>query len=98
MYQKLKQLIIKLKWCVASAIFIIAIGFIGEDCWINRYSKRKEIAHLKGEIAEHERKFNEDKAKLNSLKNNPEAVKVVARERYYMRTDDEDIFIIEEDE
>ena len=35
---------------------------------------------------------------LKSLKSDPEALKKVARERYYMKTDDEDIFVIEDDE
>ena len=35
---------------------------------------------------------------LNALKFDDEAVRDVARSRYYMKTDDEDIFIIESDE
>jgi cell division protein FtsB len=32
------------------------------------------------------------------LKNDPEAIKEVARSRYFMKTDNEDIFIVEEDD
>ena len=42
-------------------------------------------------------KIEKDKATLERLMNDPDAVVEVARERYYMKTEDEDIFIIEEE-
>ena len=43
-----------------------------------------------------EQKFNEDKKTIKRLKEDPEAIVEVARERYFMKTPQEDIFIIED--
>lgn len=98
MRSSIKQWFFKLKYVIALAIFVIAIGFVGESSIVNRIGQQMEIARLKGEIDEYNRKFEQDKKTLNSLKNDPEAIKEVARSRYFMKTDNEDIFIVEEDE
>lgn len=90
--------IFKLKYVVALAIFVVAIGFIGENSIVNRISQQREISKLKGEISEQDRKFEADRQVLEALKHDHEAVKEVARSRYYMKTDEEDIFIIEDEE
>ena len=49
------------------------------------------------ELEFYKKKFDNDKKTLEKLKRNPEEIVKVARERYYMKTPDEDIFIIEDD-
>ena len=88
----------KLKYLIALAVFVGAIGFVGENSVVNRIAQQREIARLKGEIGEYSHRFDTDKETLNALKHDVEAVKEVARDRYYMKTDDEDIFIVEADE
>ena len=98
MRNSIKQWFFKLKYVIALAVFVIAIGFVGESSVVNRISQQREISRLKGEIDEYNRKFEQDKKTLNALKHDPEAVKEVARSRYFMKTDNEDIFIVEDDE
>lgn len=98
MKSSVKQWIFKLKYVVALGVFIGAIGFVGESSIVNRIGQQQEISRLKEEINEYNRKFEQDKKTLNALKHDPEAVKEVARSRYYMKTDDEDIFIVEDNE
>lgn len=89
--------IFKLKYVFALAVFGGVIGFVGEASIVNRIAQRQEISKLKGEIADYNRRFEADNEMLNNLKNNHEAIKEVARERYYMKTENEDIFIIEDE-
>ena len=98
MKSSVKYWIFKLKYVVALAIFVGTIGFVGESSIVNRISQQREISRLKGEINEYNRKFNQDKKTLDALKNDPEALKEVARSRYFMKTDNEDIFIVEDEE
>ena len=98
MKHSVRYYIFKLKYVVAFCIFAVAITFFGESSLINRYEQQKEIDELNTSINEYETKFKQDEAMLKSLKSDPEALKKVARERYYMKTDDEDIFVIEDDE
>ena len=90
--------VFKLKYVVALGVFVIAIGFLGESSIVNRMSQKREISKLKGEISEQDRKFEADRQVLEALKHDHESVKEVARSKYYMKTDNEDIFIIEDDE
>lgn len=98
MDQNVKRYLFRMKYVLAFAIFAIAITFFGESSLINRMSQKKEIDKLSTEIEEQQQKFKHDKETLNSLKNDPEALKRVARERYYMKAEDEDIFVIEDEE
>ncbi|MBR2154045.1 MAG: septum formation initiator family protein [Bacteroidaceae bacterium] len=94
----MKYFLFKLKYVFVFLLFAVAITFFGESSLINRYAQQQEIAKLKGEIDAYQRKFNQDKATLNSLKSDPEALRRIARERYYMKTPDEDIFVIEDED
>lgn len=93
----IKHWIFKLKYVVALAIFIGVIGFVGESSLVNRIAQQQEISRLRAELDEHNRKFEQDKKTLNALKYDEEAVRDVARSRYYMKSDNEDIFIVEDD-
>ena len=94
----IKHWIFKLKYVVAFAIFLGVISFVGESSLMNRVGQQQEISRLRAEIDEYNRKFEQDRKMLNALNFDDEAVRDVARSRYYMKTDDEDIFIIESDE
>lgn len=98
MKQHLVFWLFKLKYLIALAIFVVAVGFVGENCLVNRIGQQREIARLKSEIDEYNRSFEADKETLNALKHDLDAVKKVARGRYYMKTDNEDIFIVEDEE
>ncbi|MBQ0046299.1 MAG: septum formation initiator family protein [Prevotellaceae bacterium] len=98
MKHPVRKVLFKVRYFVALAIFAGVITFVGDSCLINRISQQQDIARLKAEIENYNRKFNSDKQQLEALKNDVDAVKAVARERYYMKAEDEDIFIIEEDE
>ncbi|MBQ8709567.1 MAG: septum formation initiator family protein [Bacteroidaceae bacterium] len=94
----IKSWFFKLKYVIALVVFIIAIGFVGESSIVNRIGQQREISKLKEEIDEYNRKFEQDRKTLEALKHDPEAVKEVARSRYFMKTDNEDIFIVEDEE
>jgi cell division protein FtsB len=98
MRSSIKYWFFKLKYVIAFAVFIIAIGFVGESSIMNRIGQQQEISKLKGEIDEYNRKFEQDRKTLNALKHDPEAIREVARSRYFMKTDKEDIFIVEEED
>lgn len=98
MKSNLKYWLFKLKYAVALAIFVVMIGFVGESSIVNRISQNQEISRLKSEIDEYNRRFEQDKKTLDALKHDPEAVKEVARSRYFMKTDNEDIFIVEDED
>lgn len=88
----------KFKYVIALAVFIVSIGFVGEHSITERLKRKQEIATLQSKIAEQERKFEEDNRVLEELKSDPDAVRRVAREKYFMKRANEDVFIIEDEE
>ena len=42
--------------------------------------------------------FNRDQAQIKELDRNPKAIEKIARERYFMKADDEDIFVLSDDD
>ena len=86
----------KFKYFIALAIFIISIGFVGDNCILQRIKHKQEIADLEHGIAEQKQIFSTDSTTLASLKNDVDALRTVAREEYYMKQADEDVFIIKD--
>lgn len=91
-----KQLLLKYRYIIAFAVFAIVIGFVGDHSLIKRYAQKQEIAELKEQIQEEIEEYNRDKKSLEQLKSSPDAVKRIAHEKYYMKSGDEDVFVIED--
>ena len=84
------------KYILVTVIFLLIIGVLDENNLVRRAMHRREIASLKAEIERYHKQFQEDTRRLEELVSNPEAIEKIARERYLMKTQDEDIFIFEE--
>ena len=82
------------KYAVAFVVFLVIIGVVDENSLLVRYHRRMEISNLKSEINKYQQQYDEESARLQSLKSNPEAVEKLAREKYLMKRADEDVFVI----
>lgn len=98
MKHSIKHYLFKLKWIVAIGVFVVFTGFVGEHCWVKRMIQKQEIADLKGEIDEYNRKFEADKKLLERIRNDADVMADVARQRYLMKKPNEDIYIFEAEE
>lgn len=88
----------KFKYLIALGIFVFTIGFVGESCVVERIKNKEEIARLEKEIAELQQTESANMAMLQELQDDPDALRRVARERYYMKQADEDVYIIADEE
>lgn len=84
------------KYLLTIVIFGVIIVFLDENSLIQRQKHRQEIKTLTTEIEKYRKQFEEDTRKLKELTSNPEAMEKIAREKYLMKSPDEDIFIFEE--
>lgn len=92
------SILFKYKYSIALLIFTVVIGFVGESSIINRIEQKKDISDLEKKIQKQKDLFWENSDQLNCLKNDVNAVKRIAREKYYMKTCDEEVFVIEDEE
>ncbi len=77
--------------------FLLIIGVLDENSLIQRASHRAEIHQLNTEIERYKKQYDRDSKLLKEITGNPEALEKVAREKYFMKKDNEDIFVFEDD-
>jgi cell division protein FtsB len=56
------------------------------------------ISELKDEIGHYEDEYRRDQNQIHQLQSNTKAMEKVARERFFMKTDEEDIFVLSDDQ
>lgn len=85
------------KYFFVITLFVVWMGFLDENSLLNRYAHKQELAGLLREIRRYTENYEHDTRYLNEMDTNPEVLVEIARERYYMKTKDEDVFVFEKD-
>ena len=86
-----------LKYTVVCVLGVLIVGFLDENSAMSHLKNKQRIATLDEEIANYMAAYERDQAKIRALNNDPKAMEKIARERYFMKADDEDIFVLSED-
>ena len=87
-----------LKYVVVALIAIVLIGFVDENSIWNHMRNKQRISELEGEIEQYTERYHQDQERIRTLDSNPKAIEKIARERYFMKADDEDVFVLSDDE
>ena len=87
-----------IKYIVVLLAGIVVIGFVGSNSVWSHFKNKILISDLKEEIEHYEGEYQRDQAQIHQLQSNPKAMERIARERYFMKTPDEDIFVLTDDE
>ena len=101
--KKVKQILSRiyhipaLKYVVVTLIGIILIGFVDENSVWHHMVNKQRISELQEEIDAYTLQNKNDQAQIQKLDSDPKAIKKIARERYFMKADDEDIFVLSDD-
>ncbi len=102
--KKAKEILIRIwrvsymKYVLVCVAGVLIVGFLDEDSVLSHINNKRHISELKEEI-EHYEKINQDnKERIRQLEKDPKAIEKIARERYFMKTDDEEIFVLSDDE
>ena len=80
-----------LKYIVVTVIAIVFIGFVDENSIWRHMCNRQHISELQDEIKRLTDQHNYNQSQIRLLGND-------TRERYFMKTDEEDIFVLSDDE
>lgn len=87
-----------LKYAVVCVAGVLIVGFLDENSLWNHLKNRQRIEELTEEKARYNAVFERDRNKIRELERDPKAMEKIARERYFMKADDEDIFVLSDDE
>lgn len=83
-----------LKYMIVVLFCILLIGFVDENSVWHHIRNQQRISDLKDEIELYNKRHKRDQARIRELDKNPKAMEKIARERYFMKADDEDIYVI----
>lgn len=76
----------------------LLVGIIDDNSFLTRAQYAVQIKELREQIDTYNSQYARDEQKLNELRRNPKAITKIARENYMMKADDEDIFVLSDDE
>jgi cell division protein DivIC len=82
------------KYVIVSLFFVIWILFLDNYSYLDHRVLNKEINELEDNKVYYQEEIRKDKDQIKKLKN-PAQIEKYAREKYYMKKDSEDIYIIE---
>ncbi|MBO4850439.1 MAG: septum formation initiator family protein [Prevotella sp.] len=87
----------RFKYVIVVVGGVLLITVLGENSMLQRYRYARQIADLEEEIERQDAIFMHDSIRLEEMERNPEEVRKIARERYFMKASDEDIFILSDE-
>ena len=87
---------LKNKYFISFAAFCVIILFLDKNDFFTQMGRRKELHALEQSKKHYTTQIATERKELEALETNPAAVERVAREKYLMKRDNEDIFIISE--
>lgn len=85
------------KYLIVVVLGCIMVGFVDDNSMLRRLQLQMQIADLQEEIEKYRSMNDADTKQLRDLQRDPRAVEKIARERYFMKADDEDIFVLSDD-
>jgi len=84
------------KYLIASLFFLAWLLFFDHNDLALQYKRNRESSELKKKAAWYRQRILDTRKEVNALRQNASSIEKVAREKYMMKKDNEDIFIIEE--
>lgn len=86
-----------LKYLVVMLVGVVIVGFLDENSIWSHLKNKQKIDALDREIEQYRKQYAADAEQLRRLDTDPKAIERIARERYFMKSDDEDIFVLSDD-
>jgi cell division protein FtsB len=86
------------KYTIAIIVFLVAIIFISDYNLRIRWKSGNNIKKLKKEIQYYKDEIESNKNKMNDINADDESLEQYGREKYFFKKDNEDVFILNEDE
>lgn len=83
------------KYIIIGVFFLIWMLFFDQNSYILHKELNKDIEKLNEDNVYLEKRLKSEVEELEDLKNNPEKIEKLAREKYLMKRENEDIFVIE---
>lgn len=85
------------KYLITLVAFAVFVGFFDQNSLLRRAGYMREESRLLDEIEKYRAEYEENTSRLNELKVDSGAIERIAREKYFMKKPNEDIYVFEDD-
>jgi len=82
------------KYVISLAAFVVFMLFIDHNDIFLQLQRRQQLDDLLASKAYYEKQIGQTKKNLDDLQNNSAALEKYAREKYYLKKDNEDLFVV----
>ena len=89
------RIFFKNKYLLTGIVFIVWMLFFNEKDLISEFKRKDKFNELQKSEARMSETIKETRQELGQLKNNAQTIEKYAREKYLMKKDNEDLFILE---
>ncbi len=86
------------KYVITVLIFLIVMLFFSRYNLISRWGYARTIDRLETEIGEYKEEIKKNKKKILEIQSDDDMLERYGRERFYFKRENEDIYIINEDD
>jgi cell division protein FtsB len=86
--------ILKNKYFIASLLFVVWMLFFDPKDWSLIHERKNKLTDLEQSEEVLEQRIKDTRVELDLLKTNAQTIEQYAREKYYMKKDNEDLFIV----
>ncbi len=87
---------LKNKYFICLSAFAVIMLFLDKNDLLTQFARQKELRELRQSKAYYTGQINTERKELEALKSNPATLEKYAREKYLMKRDNEDLFLIPE--
>lgn len=85
---------LKNKYALIALFFLVWMTFFDRNDFISQYSYNQELKKLESDREYYQAEIEKNKKEAFELMSDPDNLEKFAREKYLMKKDDEDIFLI----
>jgi cell division protein DivIC len=93
-FLKILRLLIVNKYTFVLLLFIVYLTFFDDHNLIKKHKTAQEIKKLEQEYQYYQHEIEQNKATIHKLKHDTVFLEQFAREKYYMKKDGEDVFVL----
>lgn len=86
------------KYLIVIVLGVAIVGFLDENSFMKRVQYELQIDALQDEINKYNAQNEANTKLLKGLKTDRKSIEKIAREHYFMKTDDEDVYVLSTDE
>jgi hypothetical protein len=87
---------LKNKYLLVGVAFALILLFLDRNDLFTQIDRRRELRNLEKSKQYYQQEISSQRKELDALKNDPAALEKFAREKYLMKRDDEDLFLLPE--